>query len=178
MQQFDPENPEISLFNLYDQELMNIAGTPLFYFECMVQWQGIDQLYREDRSKLWSTCEVPLYGFYDPQSSQNYIDMFGIDSRDEIKIELNLRAVIKAIGHIPKLGSRIFTPHRRENWVVRQRNIAEFRLWSEFRLIIMAERFQESLTTNEGKVTQKQPNIRKLNSDLFKRPGNCETSGS
>ena len=167
MQIFDPENREQSLLNQYDEELMRIAGTPIFYFECLIQFQGIDPLYKEDRSKIWSPCEIPLVGFYDPQASQNYQDMFGIDSRDEIRIEFNLRSVLRAIGHLPKLGSRLFTPHKRENWVVRQRNMGEFRLWGEFRLIIMAERFQESVTTNEGKVTQKQPNIKKLNDSLL-----------
>lgn len=174
MQQFDPENKEQSLFNLYDEELIKIAGTPIFYYECLIQFQGIDPLYREDRSKIWSTCDTQLYGFYDPQSSQNYIDMFGIDSRDEIKIELNLSAVLKTLGHLPKLGSRIFTPHRRENWVVRQRNIGEFRLWSEFRLIIMAERFQEDVVANAGIATQKQPDFKKFNDSLLFK-NDCST---
>jgi hypothetical protein len=154
--QFDPENPDLNLFNSFDAEIIDIAGSPIFYYELFIQKQTIDPLYREDRGKIWSITPIELKGYYEPITSQNYVNMFGTDAPDEMKFEFNYREVLKKLGHPPKLGSRLFTPHKRENWVIVQRNVGEFRLWGELRLLIIAQRFQESVTTKEGAVTQGQ----------------------
>lgn len=158
---FDPNNPEHFLLNSFDSELVQIAGTPILYFEVFIQAQTIDPLYREDRGKLFSNNPISLNGYYEPIPSQNYMNMFGIDAPDEMQFQFNYRAVLKAIGHPPKIGSRLYTPHKGENWVVIQRNVGDFFLWGELRLTVIAQRFQESITTGEGRVTQSTTNAQK-----------------
>lgn len=162
LNQFDPENREHNMFNQWDQEQIEMGGTPIFYYEVFIQKQTIDPLFREDRGKIFSDTPIKLYGYYEPIPGQNHMNMFGIDSLDEMKFEFNYKSVLKAIGHPPKIGSRLFTPHKRENWVIIQRAVGEFQMWGELRLSIMCQRFQESSTTGEGKISQKQPNF-KLN---------------
>ena len=162
IQQFDPENPEHDLFNLWDQEIIECGGSSIYYYELFVQKQTIDSLYREDRGKIYSNNPVQLYGYYDPVAAQNYQNMFGLDSPDEIKLEFNYRAVLKAIGHAPKIGSRLFTPHKRENWVIIQRAVDQFKMWGELHLILMCGRFQESTSDGDAKPIQKHPDF-KLN---------------
>lgn len=159
LQQFDPSNPEHCLFNLWDQELIRISGSPVFYYEVLINSGDIDPLYLESRGKIWSPQPVELYALYDPQPAQNYQSAFGIDSPDEQKFELNYREVLDIVGHPPKIGSRIHTPHKREDWVIVQRNVGEHKLWGEIRLVLICSRFQESVTTGEGKVTQKKPDF-------------------
>lgn len=159
LQQFDPDNPEFDLFNEWDQEVIAIGGTPLFYYEVFIQSNTLDKLYVEDRGKLWSPNPVCLYGYYDPIPSQNFQGAFGIDSPDELMFELNYRDVLRRLCHPPKIGSRIYTPHKREHWLIMQRNVEVFKMWGELRLQLMCTRFQESLTTGEGKVTQREPNF-------------------
>jgi len=163
LQQFDPENPEHDLFNLWDQEVIEIGGSPLFYYEVFINVNNIDELYVEARDKLWSQCPICVHGYYDPIPSQNAMGAFGFDSPDEMMFEFNYRHVLSTIGHAPKIGSRIYSPHKREHWVVVQRNVEVFKLWGEIRLQVMCGRFQESLTTGEGKVTQREPDF-KVNS--------------
>lgn len=160
MQQFDPENPEHCLFNQFDQELIEISGSPIFYYEIFIQVGSLDKLYREDRGKLWSNHPIQLWAFYEPQPSGTLAGEFGIDSpSDDIIFEMNYRAVLQTLGHLPKIGARIFTPHRRENWVVIDRKLTDPKMWGEFRLQVMCTRFQESITTGEGKVTQAAPDF-------------------
>ena len=151
---FDPTNPEQFLLNSFDSELIQIAGTPILYFEVFIQGQTIDPLYREDRGKLFSNNPVKLNGYYEPIPSQNYMNMFGIDAPDEVQFQFNYREVLKTLGHPPKIGSRLYTPHKGENWVIIQRNVGDFFLWGELRLTLITQRFQESITTGEGRVTQ------------------------
>jgi len=160
LQQFDPENPEHDLFNLWDQEAIEIGGTPLFYYEVFINLSSIDELYVEARDKIWSEHPVCVHGYYDPRPSENMMGMFGVDSpMTEMMFEFNYRHVLKKIGHAPKIGSRIYSPHKRENWVVIQRNVEVFKMWGEIRLQVMCNRFQESLTTGGGRVSQREPDF-------------------
>jgi hypothetical protein len=154
LQTYDPNNPEHFLLNSFDAEAIQIGGSPIWYFELFIQPQTIDPLYREDRGKMWSVNPVQLYGLYDPVASQNFQNMFGVDSPDEISIQFNYRQLLKTIGHPPKIGSRLLTPQKNENWVIVQRNVGEFFMWGELRMTIIAQRFQESITTGEGRITQ------------------------
>lgn len=175
---FDPTNPDHFLLNSFDSELIQIAGSPILYYEVFIQVNNtLDPLYREDRGKIWSNNPIQLYGTYEPIPSQNYINMFGIDAPDEIQFQFNYRSVLQAIGHPPKIGSRLLTPHKGENWVVIQRNVGDFFLWGELRLTVIAQRFQESTTTGEGKVTQDarlQKGTVINNSTLFQDSPNCK----
>lgn len=114
LQQFDPENPEHDLFNLWDQEVIQIGGSPLYYYDLFINIQNIDQLYVEARDKLWSPCPVCIYGYYDPISSSNQLGMFGIDSPDEIMLEFNYRHVLKTLGKPPQIGTDFLSAQTRE----------------------------------------------------------------
>jgi hypothetical protein len=138
---------------------MRIYGSPVFYYEVFIQTGSLDKLYREDRGKIWSNNPITLYASYEPVVGQNYQSAFGIDSPDEVIFDLNYRDVLKKIGHPPKIGSRIYTPHRNENWVIIQRNIGEMMLWSQMRVQLLCQRFQESITTGEGKVAENKPDF-------------------
>ena len=170
LQQFDPNSVEHDLFNVWDQEVIEIGGTPLFYYDVFININNIDELYVEARDKIYSQTPMQIYGYYEPVPSSNMMGVFGIDSPDEIMFEFNYRHVLRTLGKAPKIGSRIFSPHKKENWMVMQRNVEVFKLWGELRLQVMCVRFQESLTTNEGKVTQREPDF-KINSikDLANR---------
>ena len=149
---FDPNSPAHNLFNQYDQELIQAYGSPLFYYEVMIQVQNIDPLYIEDRTKLWNPNPIQIFGVYEPIEPQNPSSQFGIDGIGDVVFECNVRAVVQAIGHQPKRGSRIYTPHLSENWVVVDTRLTQFQLWGAMHLQIICERFQESTTTGEGNV--------------------------
>ena len=160
-QQFDPSNPELNTFNLWDQELIQRTGAPLMYYEVYIQTHNtVDELYWEDRGKLFCNLPIQLWGLYEPVTQQNFQTAFGIDSPDELTFELNYRAVLQAIGHPPKIGSRLYTPHKGENWELVQRKLSEYKMWGEIRLQLVCIRFQESTTTSEGTVTQARPTFK------------------
>ncbi len=160
LQQFDPESKDHCLFNLWDQEAIRQGGSPIFYYEVFIQTGTVDPIYREDRGKIFSNIPIQLYALYEPIPSQNFQNVFGIDAPDEMIFETNLQETFGIIGHMPKVGSRIHTPHKREDWEIVQRNTAEYKLWGEIRLQILCRKFQESVTTGEGKVTQAKPDFK------------------
>lgn len=161
IKQFDPNNPQLKLFDLWDQETIQMSGSPIYYYEVFIPTGSIDKDYLEARNKIYSNFPVEFYGLYDPQASQNVMSAFGIDSLNEIVIECNTRHLLDRIGHMPKIGSRIHTPHLGENWELIQRNSGEYKLWGMMRTLLICKQFQESTTTNAGRVTENSPDIQK-----------------
>lgn len=159
LQQYDPSNPQLKLFNLWDEDAIRMGGSPIYYYEVFIAAGEIDPTYLEARGKIYSNHPVELWAVYEPIPAQNLMNVFGFDSRNEVIFECNAQAVLKAIGHMPKIGSRIYTPHLGENWRVVQRNLGEFKMWGALRVQLIAQQFQETVTTSEGRVTESKPNI-------------------
>ena len=160
VQQYDPLDRSFDLFNLWDQEAILRGGSPIYYYEVIINTNMIDPIYLEARGKLFNPNPIQLWCTYEPIPSTNLVNQFGIDAPDEMKFELNYRAFLQNVGHPPKIGSRLFTPHLRENWIIVQRNVGEFKLWGALRLELLCQRFQEDVVTGDGKVTQKEPNVK------------------
>lgn len=153
-QQFDDGLAERDLFNRWDQEAIRIGGSPIFYYEMFIQEQTLDKVYLEDRGKIFSNNPVQLYGYYDPIAAQNFMGVHGMDSPDEMVFEFNYRAVLDAIGHPPKRGSRLKSPFLKEDWFVIEGKLAEFKYWQVLHIQLHCTRFQEDIGTGEGQVTQ------------------------
>ncbi len=159
LKQFDPSNPTHDLFNRWDQEAISLGGSPVHYLELSLTRSSIDKLYHEARNKLWAQHPVELTAVYDPMPSQSAQGLFGIDGPDDLIFMFNYKAVLDAIGHPPVIGSRVFSPHLRENWEVVDRKLGDFHKWGAVRLELHCTRFREDRTTGDGRVTQQQPDF-------------------
>ncbi len=158
IEQYNPNAPEHALFAEWDEEAIRRGGSPIYYYEMFIQPQTVDPIYLEDRGKLFSPNPIELYCTYEPRRSQNIAGQFGIDDVGaEMIFQFNYKALLKAVGHPLKDGSRLYTPHLGENWVIIQRNIAEFTMWGVLRFEAICQKFQESLTAQDGNVTKKKP---------------------
>ena len=72
-------------------------------------------------------------------------------------IEFNYRSVVRKLGHPPKIGSRLFTPFLKENWVIIERKTGEFKMYGVVRLQCICQRFQEDDVS--GTSAQSQQNV-------------------
>lgn len=151
---YQNNNPSHCLMDAWDAESIRRGGSPLYYYEVFIQQGTIDPIYLEDRGKIFSNIPIVIYTSYEPTASQNYQSIHGIDSLEDVIFETNYTDVLNRIGHPPKIGSRIHSPHLGEDWILVQRNLAEFKNWGKFRLNLICSKFQESSTTGEGKITQ------------------------
>jgi len=161
--QYQPDggNPQLKLFNLWDQDAIMMGGSPIYYYEVFISTGEIDTTYIEARGKIFSNNPTEIWAVYDPIPSQNAMSAFGFDSTEEMIFECNAQAVIKGIGHMPKIGARLYTPHLGDNWKIIQRNLGEFKMWGALRVQLICQKFQESATTSAGRVTEKHPDIPK-----------------
>lgn len=155
--QLDPDSPAHELFNKWDVETIHLGGTPLLYYELFIPSSSIDPIYLESRGKMWTQHPTQLYAIYDPIQSTFDVGPFGADGPDDITFYTNYKETLGILGHLPVIGSRIYSPHLRENWEVINRKLNDFHRWKVYRCEIYCRRFQENLTTGEGKVTQDDP---------------------
>jgi len=145
--QFDPTNPNHDLFNKVDQENILLGGSSLLYRKILIQFETMDRLYLEDRSKLWNPSPVEIFGVYEPVEPQNPSIVHGIDSGESsVMFTCNYRAVLQALGEQPTRGSIIFTPHLKENWVIVDVRLSEFQYWGALHVNLISEKFTKSLT--------------------------------
>lgn len=155
LNQLNPTSQSHELFNLWDQEAIRIGGSPIYYHEVFIPPASMDKDYLESRGKMWSQHPIELFSIYDPIPSSMTQGLFGIDGQDDISFMTNYKDTLSRIGHLPVIGSRIYSPHLRENWEIMDRKLGDFHRWKVYRIEIVCRRFQESLTTGEGEVTQK-----------------------
>lgn len=156
LQQFGTQEVQQELFDTWDEEAIRQGGSPIYYYEVFIQEQSIDPIYLEDRGKLFSNNPVQLWGYYEPIPSQMAQTAFGIDSmNDEMVFEFNYRSLLKAIGHLPKIGSRLRTPFLNEDWVIIERKLADFKSWNVYHMQILTQRFQDDIISGPGRVEQK-----------------------
>lgn len=154
IQQFDPGNPDTSFLQSVDMEGIHAFGSPIYYYERFSSG-NIDYTYREDRSELWSQIPLMFFGYYEPIASTNNLGVFGIDAADELMITCNYKEVLGVVNHVPKIGSRIFTPQLRENWEIIQCNLSEMKLlWQVYHIELILRRFQESKTNSSSVIPQ------------------------
>lgn len=145
-QLYNPNSNLHKLFNIWDEAAIQQGGSPIYYYEMYLPLGEIDKVHGEARGKIYSPNPIELWANYEPIASQNYISEYGLISNNDVIFELNVKAALQKVGHMPKIGSRIYTPHLGENWRVIQRNLGEFKMWGALRLLLICTTWQGSVT--------------------------------
>lgn len=156
---YNPNSAQNKLFSQFDAEAIRLGGSPILYYECLIQFSTLDKLYMEDRGKVFSPCPIQLYAYYEPPDQVASSGIFGVDTPDmEAIFETNSDATIAAIGHPPKVGSRIYTPHLCEDWVLVDRRQAEFKGWGALHYILHCTKWLPNRTDQTDRFTHNNPN--------------------
>jgi hypothetical protein len=133
--------------NRSDKAYISAFGDELEYWELDYS-QKFDDLYYNQTPPKFS-YPVKFYGFMeiDPQQS---VSAFGIDSPDEGCIDTNYDDILKSIGKLPVIGSRVVEQNG-DQWIIIQRALIKSRLWGKYRLKLYCHRYMESTTSQQVK---------------------------
>lgn len=155
---FDPCDPKNQLFSELDAEAIRIGGSPIDYFEVLIQPNTVDPLYLEDRGKLFSPCPVRLYAIYEPPDQVANSTLYGVDVPDsEAIFELNANATAAALGprgRQPKVGSLIYTQQFCEFWEIIDARQGEFRGWGALHYVLYCKKFQPNASDGTDRLLQ------------------------
>lgn len=103
---FDRENPDISLFNLVDDELIKLSGSKLLYFK-YIQTKEYDDVYMEQKIKPILTSPIIVYAHYDPKVVEENLQQFGLEITNDQIFTFNKSSIESKIGRAPIAGDVI-----------------------------------------------------------------------
>jgi len=100
---FDPNNPDIGLFNMVDEEQIRLSGSKLFYYKFIVS-KEYDNVYMEQRNKPISEQPILVYGHYDPKPVEEGLGPFGIEVTSDQIFTFNKSYIDGKLGRSPQAG--------------------------------------------------------------------------
>ena len=103
---FDPENPDTSLFNVIDGELIAVAGSKLVIFQ-YTEDQNYDDVYDEHRGKVMYKKSILVTGHYDPRPIEENLSEFGIELTNDQVFTFNKTYIEKKLKGPIKSGDVI-----------------------------------------------------------------------
>ena len=95
---FKDDLPDVQLFNLVDGELITLAGSPILIYRHIPG--GSDDLYDENRSKVFYQKPRRMYGHFDPKPFEESLSEFGIEVENDQTFTFNKREIENAFGGV------------------------------------------------------------------------------
>lgn len=171
LESFRPDGVDQDLFDKLDQEQIDLGGSFIYYFKSYID-SNFDHVYMEDRNSIVTQEGYEIKATFEPVEPLQNLDVFGIDSPDEMIFNFNLTNFKNIVGELPKLKSLIYCKWDNTWWETIQVTVAQpYNLWRKYRLQIITRKYQRSRTEQQperrGAIPQKQTkHDRSLNQEL------------
>jgi len=103
---FDKDNPDITLFNLIDEEIIGLGGSEFFVYKYERDEATADDIYGEDRLKKYFTKTL-VRGHYEPLAIQEDLGEFGIQLTNDQTFTFNKSYIEMKLGRKLHSGDAI-----------------------------------------------------------------------
>ncbi len=100
---FSPDNPDIQLIDLVDEEVIRLSGSKLLYYKYYPS-EDHDDVYMENRNKTIAKEPIIVYGHYDPQAIEENILKFGVQQESQQIFTFNKNYITRKLGRVPIAG--------------------------------------------------------------------------
>ena len=98
---FDPDNPDIGLFNIIDEEQIRLSGSKILYYKYFQSEGTIDPIYMEEREKALHSEPMVVFGHYNPTAIEENLTQFGIELTNDQLFVFNKSTIETILGRIP-----------------------------------------------------------------------------
>jgi hypothetical protein len=98
---FDPQNPDIGLFNLIDEEQIRLSGSKILYYKYFQSDGTIDPIYMEERQKTIHSQPLTVFGHYNPTAVEENLNQFGIELTNDQLFIFNKSSIEQVLGRTP-----------------------------------------------------------------------------
>lgn len=105
---FDLNNPDITLFNYIDDELIKLAGSEVWIYKYH-QDESFDDLYEEHRTKAFDPYPKVAFGHYDPRPIEEELNEYGLQLNNDQTFTFNKDYIIRVLGR-PLIAGDIIKP--------------------------------------------------------------------
>lgn len=125
---YDPTNPDRQLFDIVEQEVIQLSSPPLKYYKLNHIQNNIDELYGEVRRKDAFNEAVTIYGRYESPGKEQELTSFGLVEVEELEIWFNYNHLLLQIGNSIQIGDVVET-YDSKLWDVMTSIIIDESLW-------------------------------------------------
>ena len=98
---FDPDNPDIGLFNMIDEEQIRLSGSKLLYYKYFQSKGTVDTVYMEERDKALHSQPISVFGHYNPTAVEENLTQFGIELTNDQLFIFNKSSIEVSLGRTP-----------------------------------------------------------------------------
>ena len=141
---FDPDNPDIALFNLVDDEFIKLSGSKLLYYKYQRNLDSQDDVYMEDRNKAVEFEPTVVFGHYDPTVIEQGLEQFGIVAMNDQLFSFNRNYVQRVIGRAPIEGDIIVPQFQNIAFRVAEVQEDEFQVYGVYHYTVTAKVLRDS----------------------------------
>jgi hypothetical protein len=164
---FDPTNPDINLFNMVDDEMIKISGSPILYYQYMQGEDQYDEVYMEARNKPVSKQPVLVFGHYEPKVLEENLTQFGIElTNDQLFIFNKTHMEQRIRGHL-KPGDVLEPKFQNQRYEIIEVQEDSFEIYGVYHLVCSAKLLRDSTDVQDVPLTK--------TSDPLSRPETIKT---
>tara|TARA_R110000824_G_scaffold20721_3_gene77761 strand:+ start:1919 stop:2551 length:633 start_codon:yes stop_codon:yes gene_type:complete len=98
---FDPNNPDLGLLNLIDEEQIRLSGSKILFYKYFQSKGTVDSIYMEERLKTLHSEPVTVFGHYNPTAVEENLTQFGIELTNDQLFVFNKSSIETVIGRTP-----------------------------------------------------------------------------
>ena len=105
---FDPDNPDINLFNLIDEEATRLGGSKLYVYK-FYRSEDYDEVYMEAPNKTIAREPLVLFGHYEPLALDENLSEYGIELTSDQLFVFNKSYAERILGR-PLIAGDVIKP--------------------------------------------------------------------
>jgi len=155
---FDPSNPDVNLFNLVDDEVIRITGSPLNYYKSFVE-EDYDDVYLEARNRTVASEPIKVHGFYEPSVVEETLSQFGIEITNDQMFVFNKSYIEKMLSREPKIGDQIKPYFQNIKYEVIEVQEDSFEMYGVYHSVLTAKILRDDEETVNEIITETAPDV-------------------
>lgn len=141
---YDPTNPDITLFNLMDDEIIKLGGSKFYYFKYYNQGNQFDEVYMEERNKAIAKEPVVMFGHYDPKIVEEALTQFGLGLDNDQIFTFNKSYADRKLTRSPIPGDIIKPFFQNQRYELFEVNEDSFQVYGVYHYRCVAKLLRDS----------------------------------
>ena len=173
---FDPQNPDLGLFNLIDEEQIRLSGSKLLYYKYFQSESTVDPIYMEERKKVLHSEPLTVFGHYNPTPVEENLTQFGIELTSDQLFVFNKSRIETVLERTPIPHDVIQPKFQNIKYEIIEVQEESFEIYGVYHLVCSAkilrdsdEVVQEALTKQSDTVSRREIDPRIAESPLAGR---------
>ena len=140
---YDPSNPDVNLFNLIDDEIIRISGSPMHYFKSYSNTE-YDEVYLEAANKTVASEPIRVYGHYEPSVVQEVLSNFGIELTNDQMFVFNKSYIESSLDRTPQIGDHIKPEFQNQKYEITEVQEDSFEAYGVYHLMVHAKLLRDT----------------------------------